>query len=134
MNEITNREIEKLKEKSDKLQKKIDAETFKEKVNTNQFLHENGIIAVKSKGYFFYKIMTVLFFLVILGSMSLFFYLVISDRLGIFRPVFNNMQNNTFDNDYSINTTVPIDNVYRNTFENSFYNNFTIIVNNANSS
>lgn len=108
-----------LSKKMKKLQKQFNAEEVKEEAN-----NVPGVKAVSPISFGFYKIMTFLFFIFIVGSFIFFGYLIKSDKLnGVIQSTFNQTTNIQVDNTYDIN--VPVENNYDNKFNNNFtiYNN-----------
>ncbi len=108
-----------------KLKDKLTAEEFKENTNNNALLKENNVIAVNSKGYFFWKLFAVMCFLLLISFGYMVFY---TDSLDSFiSPNFNNTINieNNFTVDNQIEVPVSIDDKDTNNYENNFtiYNN-----------
>lgn len=124
--EIIDKEIEELREKLNEKEEESKVVEFKDNANENPVLQRNGVIVVQSSEHYFYRIMTFLFFIILLSGLIFFGYIFYSGEIDSFiKPIFNNDVSNTFNNNYTINSNIPIDNQVNNEYKN----NFTIINN-----
>jgi len=118
-------EIMELKEKLAKKQEELEVVDFKDKANENPILQRNGVIVVQSSEHYFYRIMTFLFFLLLLAGLTFMTYLFLSGKADEFiKPAFFNSVNNQYQNNFTINPNIPIDNNINNEYQ--IYNNYTI--------
>ena len=96
----------KIKERIDRLKDELTAENFKEETNNNPLLKEQKIRAVNSNTYGFFKFMSFLFFILLLGSVFVFGYLIYEGKLQstyemVINPMFNATVNVENDFDFS---------------------------------
>jgi len=120
------KEPEKTSPKIRKLEEKVKALKYKEKVNDSDFLKKNNIKAVGRKGYFFWKLFATICFLTLIVLICLF---IFTDKLDKLSPNFNNNLTlyNQVDNSYDFNPTTNNQydhQVYINTTNHIYVNNF----------
>lgn len=112
-----------------KLKEKIQVDQFVRQAKDNPILKENHIITVNSNFFKFLAIMTILFFLFILGVTGLVIWLGFSGNLGgIIAPVFNNTVNIEPANVTIQPAKIDVNNQYNQTINNDL--KITLYINN----
>lgn len=118
-----NKKIEKLQEKLRRLEEKDKIEKWEEEANKNPTLKDNNKKVVNRRSFTFFKVMTILFFLLLLCALVGGVYLVYTDKLdGLVQSTFNATINSPvdIDNQYDFKPETNIDNDY------TFKPNYTI--------